>query len=259
MDGLLMAIIIMQRENGMKNHAVLCRGFTLIEVMVAVAVFGIISTAIYATYHNQQRIYLDQEKIVEMQQNVRAALFFIERDVRMMGYDPTEQTDAANASSTVANIAELRFAYDENSDGTLQSTEYIRYALKPVGGSSIIENGLAGGVRCCLARETGIGSSASGLQPVIDNVEALEFVYHLADGTTTTDCPTQSDRANIRSIDVSLLVRTSSLVHGYLDTKKYYPASNHDRSDTGTVWGPFNDGYRRRLLNSNIKCRNMGL
>lgn len=235
------------------------RGFTLVEVMVAIAVFGLISGGIYAAYHSQQKSYLEQEKTVEMQQNVRAAMFFIERDVRMMGYDPTEKADAASSSNGIALIAELRFAYDDNGDGVIQNTEYIRYALKHTADSGTEADGLAGGTRCCLARETGIGASASGLQPVADNIDALEFVYHFADGTTDTQCASATDRENIRAIDVSLLVRTSTIVHKYRDTKKYYPASNPDRSDTGTVWGPFNDGYRRRLLVSNIKCRNMGL
>lgn len=248
-----------QKTSGMESTGAFSRGFTLVEIMIAVAIFGIISTAIYATYYNQQKIYLDQEQIAELQQNIRAAMFFIERDVRLMGYDPLERAGSASASSAIAKIAELRFAYDANGDGTIQNNEYIRYALKHMSDSGIESDGIAGGTRCCLARETGIGTSASGLQPVAENIDGLEFVYHLADGTTTTECATQTDRENIRSIDVSILVRTRAFVHGYQDTKKYYPASNPDRSTSGTVWGPFNDGYRRRLLISNIKCRNMGL
>ncbi|MCX8043351.1 MAG: prepilin-type N-terminal cleavage/methylation domain-containing protein [Desulfobacterota bacterium] len=234
-------------------------GFTLIELMVAIAVFGVISTAIYATYHNQQRIYLAQEKVVEMQQNLRAAMFFIERDLRMIGYDPTERSGAVSAPGMIANIAELRFAYDENGDGLIQNNEYVRYALKRMTGSGIEEDGIAGTTRCCLARETGMGSQASGLQPVAENIDALEFVYHFADGSTATQCATISDFENVRSIDVSILARTGSFISGYRDAKKYYPASNPEKSETGTVWGPFNDGYQRRLLIANIKCRNMGL
>lgn len=246
----------------MKTNTLLtsdCRGFTLIEIMVAVVIFGIVSSAIYATFHSQQKTYIAQEKIVEMQQNSRAAMFFMERDVRMMGYDPTEKADSGKNSSGIGRIAELRFAYDDDGDGTIQNDEYIRYALKHMGGSDIEDDGLAGATRCCLARETGMGASASGLQPVAENVEALEFVYHFNDGTTDTACATQTDRENIRSIDVSILVRTNTIIHGYRDSKKYYPASNPERSDSGTIWGPFNDSYRRRLMTSNIKCRNMGL
>jgi len=212
--------IIMAIDNGTQTFSSAAgtgkspAGFTLIEIMIAIAIFGVISTAIYATYHNQQKIYLDQEQIVEMQQNLRAAMFFIERDVRMMGYDPTEGAGAASSGNSIARIAELRFAFDENGDGVVQNTEHVRYALKHMADSGIEAGGLAGGTRCCLARETGIGASASGLQPVAENIDGLEFVYHLADGTTTTECATQTDRENIRSIDVSILVRTGALVHG---------------------------------------------
>lgn len=236
-----------------------CRGFTLIEIMIAIAIFGIISTAVYATYHSQQKTYIVQEKVVEMQQNIRAAMFFMEHDIRMMGYDPLEIADAAKDSNGIGNIAELRFAYDEDGDGTIQNDEYIRYALKHMGDSDIEDDGLAESTRCCLARETGMGASAGGLQPVAENVEALEFFYHFADGTTDTACASATDRENIRSIDVSILVRSNTIIQGYRDTRKYYPASNTTRSDSGTIWGPFNDSYQRRLMTSNIKCRNMGL
>jgi len=235
------------------------RGFTLIEIMIAIAIFGVISTAIYATYHSQQKAYIVQEKVVEMQQNIRAAMFFMEQDIRKIGYDPLEIADAAKDSNGIGKIAELRFAYDEDGDGTIQDDEYIRYALKHMGGGSIEDDGLAGSTRCCLARETGIGASASGLQPVAENVEALEFVYHFNDGTTDTACASQSDRENVRSIDVSILVRSNTIIQGFKDSKKYYPASNPTRSDSETIWGPFNDSYQRRLMTSNIKCRNMGL
>lgn len=238
------------------------RGFTLIEIMIALVIFGLISTAIYATYNSQQNTYLTQEKIVEMQQNIRAAVYFMERDIRMMGYDPTENASAPKNSNGIGRAAELRFAFDDNGDGTIQSTEYIRYALTSDGSNGINDSsrdGTANSFPCSLGRETGISPNNSGLQPVAENVQALEFFYHFEDGSTDTVCSTQTDRENVRSIDVSILVRTKNPIMNYKDTKTYYPASNVNRVSTGKVWGPFNDNYRRKIMISNIKCRNMGL
>lgn len=236
-------------------------GFSLVELMVAIAIFGVISGAIYATYQYQQDLYLAQEKVADMQQNLRAGMYFMARDMRLAGYDPSEKAEALTNANNIAKAAEIRFAFDDDDDGVIQNNEYIRYALTSDGANGINDatrDGLANSFPCNLGKETGITPNNSGLQPVAENVQALEFFYHLADGTTSTAPGSFSD---IRSIDVSLLVRTGNKIKGYKDTETYYPASNPNHATgTGTkVWGPFNDNYRRKLLIAQIKCRNLGL
>ncbi len=55
--------------------------------MIVVCVFAGLSGAAYAMYSVQQRSYFLQEQLVEMQQNIRAFVFFMEKDLRMAGYD----------------------------------------------------------------------------------------------------------------------------------------------------------------------------
>ena len=71
------------------------RGFTLLELTIAIAIFGIASAAIYATYQHQQDSYLIQEQVADMQQNLRAGIYFLTRGIKMAGYDPTEKAGAA--------------------------------------------------------------------------------------------------------------------------------------------------------------------
>lgn len=236
-------------------------GFTLVELMVAITIFGIASAAMYATYQQQQDSYLTQEQVADMQQNLRAALFFITRDLKKAGFDPSERSEAALDSNNIARVAECRFAYDDNEDGVIQNTEYIRYALTNDGSNGINDSsrdGLTNGLPCHLGRETGIPPDNSGLEPVADNVDAIELLYHLADGTITASPASPSE---IRSMDLSLLVRTSQQIKGYTDSSTYFPASNpgHETGVGKKVWGPFNDPYQRRLLITQIKCRNLGV
>ena len=62
-------------------------GFTLIELMVAMGVFSIFAAGLYSTYHSQIKAHTTQRVVVEMQQNMRNAMYLIERDLRMVGYD----------------------------------------------------------------------------------------------------------------------------------------------------------------------------
>jgi len=218
--------------------------------MIAIAIFGIASAAIYATYQHQQDSYLIQEQVADMQQNLRAGIYFLTRGIKMAGYDPTEEAGAAAHKANSVKKAEFKFAVDEDRDGKIINKEIIRYALS----KDANKDGRADTFPCNVGREDGSG----GLQPLAENVEALEFFYHLADGTTATD-PAHS--ADVRSVDVSLLVRTQYQIKGHRDTIAYFPASNpkHEAGKENTVWGPFNDGFRRKLLITNIRCRNLGL
>ncbi len=51
------------------------KGFTLVELLVAMAISTMVMAAIYSTYHVQLRSHITQQTVVEMQQNARAAMF----------------------------------------------------------------------------------------------------------------------------------------------------------------------------------------
>lgn len=225
-------------------------GFTLIELMIAIAIFGIASAAFYTAYQHQLNVYLAQEQIADMQQNLRAGMFFLSQGIKMAGYDPTGQAGAAHHRDNRCGVAEFKYAVDENENGTIENAEKIRYALS----RDANHDGQADSFPCNLGREHGSG----GLQPVAEQVEALEFLYYLADGSTSLNPVNPSD---VRAVDVSLLVRTQRAIVGHRDRRVYFPASNpgHEIGVGKKVWGPFNDGYRRKLLITNVTCRNLGL
>lgn len=65
---------------GIKN-----KGFTLIEILVSLAILGIVLAGIYSVYNMQHKSYIVQEQVAEMQQSERIALQMITRDIRMAG------------------------------------------------------------------------------------------------------------------------------------------------------------------------------
>ncbi len=69
-------------------------GFSLIELMVSTAIAGIVLAAISTAYLDQLRTNQTTRLVIELNQNIRAALVAMERDVRMLGTDPTKETNA---------------------------------------------------------------------------------------------------------------------------------------------------------------------
>lgn len=222
------------------NH----RGFTLVELLVALAISGIIMTGVYTAFKSQQDSYLVQTQVVEMQQNIRAAAELLAQDIRSAGYD---RTKTAGAGIVTATVDRLGFTRDLNADGdTLDTDEAVTY------GFSLVDDGDADGIAdsgsAPLGRNSGTatGVGGGGFQAIADSFQAIEFRYLDGDGNVTATI------GDIRSLQVSLLARARR------------PDSNYDNSVTystpsGTTWGPYNDNFRRRFQTITVLCRNLGL
>jgi len=63
-----------------------CKGLTLIELLVAMAISAVLIAAIYRTFIGQHRTYTAQEQVVDMQQNARVAINRMMREIRMAGF-----------------------------------------------------------------------------------------------------------------------------------------------------------------------------
>jgi len=97
------------------------KGVTLIELLVALAIFGIVIGAIYRLFIVQTKAYTVQDQAVEVQQNVRSAMEILLRDLRMTGYDDD------NTASTITITTPI-LPPVQNSDITV-SYEYYDTTL----------------------------------------------------------------------------------------------------------------------------------
>lgn len=218
------------------------KGFTLIELMITMLVFSVIIAAVYATHISQQRTYQVQGQVTEIQQNIRAALYFMTSDIRMAGYDPT---DSANFGITIALAGRLQFTVDTDDDGTLDADETF-----DIGFSTVIDadgNGIPDTVSAGVPVADRLGKQsggAGGYQALAENIQAVEFLYLNAAGVQTAVL------ANIRSVQVTILARAGRTDPKFNNTMTYTTPSLQN-------WGPYNDTFRRRLLTTTIRCRNL--
>ena len=213
------------------------KAFTLIELLVALAISGVVMAGIYSAYYSQQKSYVTQEQVAAMQQNLRAAMYIMQREIRMAGCDPTED---AGAEIKTANTNSIRFTSDitddagtGNPDGDTDDTnEDVTYSLYTADG----------------IQKLGRKSPSTAInQPVAENIDALDFVYLDANGATTATL------ANIRSVQITLVARTGRVDPGYTNNTVY------KNQQLTTILPAQNDNFRRKRLTAEVKCRNLGL
>jgi len=226
----------------MKLAANLCKvqqGFTLVELMVTLVIAFIITGAAYAAYIVQQKNYTVQEQVAEVQQNIRNGVEIMSREMRMAGYDPTFSGEYGIDEATAARF---KFTADLCGDGGTPATaeasscgipEKYLYELYDSSGDGTVDS----------LRRTAGGSA------VAENIEYLEFLYTLKDGTRT-QIPTALELKKIVTVEISILARASEEDHKYQDTQTYTTAA-------GIIIDPADKKYRRRMLISTLQLRNM--
>jgi prepilin-type N-terminal cleavage/methylation domain-containing protein len=237
------------------SFRILNQGFTLVELIVAMAVSLLVIGAIGSTFLSQNKSYLAQEEVAAMQQNLRAAMFYMQREIRMAGCNPfnnsitlpsqdpipiskqgtpnypINQIIEANSTSIIF-MEDVRGKFDlsipvddPNPDGDVDDpNEIIKYSLS---------NGNL--VRKILYKNPA-GNEVTEIQVVAQNIDALDFVYYPLDELhPLTPLPFVSGSIpaeklpQIRSVEITLVARTEA------------------------------DNLKRRHLTSFIKCRNLGL
>ena len=102
-------------------------GFTLIEMMIAMAIGTLLLAAVANTFINQRETYALREQVSTMQQNAMGGMDFIARELAMAGYDPTE---GAGAGIVVATATTIQATMDLSNDGdTGDADENVTYVL----------------------------------------------------------------------------------------------------------------------------------
>ena len=239
------------------------KGFTLVELMVTLAISSLVMSGIYAVFHKQVATHNTERLVVSMQQNVRAAVSFMERDIRMARYDPA---GASGADILIANRAEVQFQIDSDEDGAIAGAEEtITYNLN---NDADPKDGIADGTVCNLLRNDGSGAGAA---IVARSIDALNFDYMDGNGNSLLDrtaTPWQvpaGQISDIRSVRVSIVARSGdtipALFINHRDSTVYRNRPRDTDSDgvpdtADTILPAQNNDFRRMQVTTEIDCRN---
>ncbi|MBA3015777.1 MAG: prepilin-type N-terminal cleavage/methylation domain-containing protein [Proteobacteria bacterium] len=297
------------------------KGFTLVELMIVIAISGIVLTGASRIYQSLQQTSSAQEKILTLQENTRVAMSILTNELHTAGYDPTASgnfgitdikfRDLNNSPDTTANgNSSITFTMDLNGNQNIDTNETYSYSLYDYP-EAVVDFASRD-----LSRNTG-----GGRQLLIENIQALGLAFAIdamdptdvdndgnlneSDGSIDTDgagniiwvidqsndsswdsLDTNNDGAitaadapapvngvstinatatgspfrlnDIRAIRVWILARSKLPEQGFIDTETYIvgrqiliPSQIPNEINGG--------GYRYRLLESIVNCRNLGL
>jgi type IV pilus assembly protein PilW len=265
------------------------KGFTLVEMLIAIALAAMVGTALVSIFITDSRRFSVQTQVVDMQQTLRAGMDMFSQELLLAGYDPTESlnfgiTDIClrdlDNNLNPAGDSAITFTVDIDENGVIDSGETISYSLGdlPVGtpdGRTDLGRNIGGGLRLLASNVYAFGlayafdqdgdrvidTSAGGnliwaMDTDNDNIldTALDTnddgVIDAEDDAAGVALPTLVNLDRIRAVQIWLLVRNETADTGYVNNLAYVVANRRLT---------YNDNFRRRTLATIVKFRNLGL
>jgi prepilin-type N-terminal cleavage/methylation domain-containing protein len=270
------------------------KGLTLIELLVALTITGLLVGGLYRTLTGQQKTYVIQEEVVDMQQNVRAAINRLMTEIRMAGFGnvsmvlPVTYTggtfnNVLNLNTPTAGSLTFVTAVGGTStltvEGVVGQNQIVVSTLTDAGGNPLFDTGNR--------KYISIGGLESHEITAVDNVTRtinlngpLTFYHAISTPLFTVmaltyqvasvnGIPTLMRNENMGGGAQPLSDNIENLQFTYLDADGNVTANPLDiriitvsltakteKQDPDLEVG---DGYRRRQIASNIHLRNMGI
>ena len=271
------------------------KGITLIELMVALVIGGFLLAATYRTFISQQKTFVVQEQVVDMQQNVRAAINRMMTELRMSGFGNVSMVlPVTFTTGTFNNVLNLNtpaagaLTIVSASGGTstltgevgVGQTQVTVTTLTDAQGNALFDTGnrkyiSIGGLEGHKIKSidsgtktiTLDGSSLTFYHPVgtpVYTIRALSYQVASVNGIPTLlrnenmGDGAQPQADNIENLQFTYLAADGNPTANPADIRivRVSLTARAERQDPDLNNG---DGYRRRQIASNIHLKNMGI
>ena len=270
------------------------KGLTLIELLIALVISTLLIAGLYRTFINQQKTYTVQEQVVDMQQNVRAAINRMMTEIRMAGFGKVSMVlpvsystgtfnNVVNLNTPTAGSLTIVSSVGETSalsaEGGVGQNQIIVSTLMDGQGNPLFDTSnkkylSIGGLETHIITSIDSGTKTITLNgplgfyhPVgtpVYIVKALSYQIASVNGIPTLmrdenmgDGP-QPQADNVEDLQFTYLDANENPTVNPLDIRIIRVAlrARTERQDPDLNNG---DGYRRRQIASNIHLRNMGI
>lgn len=160
------------------------RGLTFTELMISLAIFGVLMVVIFGFLTGARNSYSDTRERAQYQQSMRAVMSLVTREIRSVGCDPN---GAGFDNFGIADDDRISCRSDLNGDSDftdLGPDENITYTF--AGGNLIRDNG-------------------TGNQVILRGVQGLSFTYFDETGSELTAVPlSATNRALVRYVGINI-------------------------------------------------------
>jgi prepilin-type N-terminal cleavage/methylation domain-containing protein len=270
------------------------KGITLIELLVALVISGFLLAAAYRTFIGQQKTFVVQEQVVDIQQNVRAAINRMMTELRMSSFGNVSMvlpvtyttgtfnnvlnlnTPAAGALTIVSAVGGISTLTGE---GMIGQTQVTASTLTDSQGNALFDTGdrkyiSIGGIESHMITSIDSGTKTITLNgpltfyhPVgtpVYTIRALSYQVALVNGIPTLlrnenmGGGAQPQADNIENLQFTYLDADGNPTVNPADIRivRVSLTARTERQDPDLNNG---DGYRRRQIASNIHLKNMGI
>ncbi len=270
------------------------QGMTLVELLVALVISGLLLAAAYRTFVGQQKTFVVQDQVVDMQQNMRLAINRMMTEIRMAGFGNVSMvlpvTIGANTFNNVVNlntptagaltiVSAVGGTSTLTNEGGVGQTQVVVSTLTDAQGNALFDTGnrkyiSVGGLDSHMITFIDSGTKTITLNgpltfyhPVgtpVYTIRALSYRVAVVSGISTllkdenlgNGLQPQAD--NIENLQFTYLDASGNPTANPPDIRivRVSLTARAERQDPDLNNG---DGYRRRQIASNIHLKNMGI
>lgn len=270
------------------------KGITLIELLVALVISGLLLAAAYRTFIGQQKTFVVQDQVVDMQQNMRAAINRMITELRMSGFGNVSMVlpvtfttgtfnNVLNLNTPTAGALTIVSAVGGTStltnEGGVGQTQVVVSTLTDAQGNALFDTGnrkyiSVGGLDSHMITSIDSGTKTITLNgpltfyhPVgtpVYTIRALSYRVAVVSGIPTLlrdenmGGGAQPQADNIENLQFTYLDASGNPTANPADIRivRVSLTARAERQDPDLHNG---DGYRRRQIASNIHIKNMGI
>jgi prepilin-type N-terminal cleavage/methylation domain-containing protein len=266
------------------------QGITLIELLVALVISGILIGAIYRTFLGQQKTYTVQEQVVDMQQNVRALTNRMMREIRMAGFGNVSMVlpvttggktfnNVVNLDTPAAGALTIVSAMGSTTlTGTPAANQVTVTSLTDAQGNTLFDKvnrkyvSIGGVESYAITDIQGTTLTLSGnliynhpINTPVFAIRAISYQVGIVDGKPTllrdenTGAGGQALADNIEALQFRYLSDDGITQTANPPDIRIVQVTLRARTNDSDADYKTDGGYRKRTIASNVRLRNMGL